>query len=262
MRSALRRFAARRRHRRVIRSLAGPRLLRAFADEHPSAVFLEVGSNDGEQHDHLRPYILSLPWRGVMVEPVPYVFERLRRNYGELEDRIALENVAVGERDGTLPFWYLRPPAHDERESLPDWYDGVGSFSRETILDHADAIPDLEERLVCAQVPSLTFDSLCKRHGLTELNLLLMDTEGWDWEILKDVDLDVYRPEILVYEHYHLAPSDRMAARRRLEDAGYATMEEGFDTFCLGPYVSARLRTTWERLRPGVSGVYADQDRR
>jgi FkbM family methyltransferase len=86
--------------------MAGPRLIAAFADAFPDALFVEVGSNDGRKHDHLRAHIEERGWRGVMVEPVPYVFERLRRNYGD-NGRVRLENVAVAGHDGRMPFWHL-----------------------------------------------------------------------------------------------------------------------------------------------------------
>jgi FkbM family methyltransferase len=111
--------------RRFERRLALPRLLRAFADVHPEAVFVEIGSNDGEQHDHLRPFILSRRWSGVMVEPVPYVFERLQRNYAGI-DRVRLENAAIATQDGHLPFFHLVDATPEERAQLPDWYDGIG----------------------------------------------------------------------------------------------------------------------------------------
>ena len=41
-----------------------------------------------------------------MVEPVPYVFERLRDTYGDNE-RIALENAAVGVRDELATIYHL-----------------------------------------------------------------------------------------------------------------------------------------------------------
>jgi hypothetical protein len=65
---------ARARHRRLLARLAGPRLLAAFADAYPEAAFVEIGSNDGEQHDHLRRHIREHRWRGLMVEPVPYFY--------------------------------------------------------------------------------------------------------------------------------------------------------------------------------------------
>lgn len=244
------------RYRRMLRNLAGPRLLSEFSRAYPEAFFIEVGSNDGEQHDHLRPFILASAWRGVMVEPVPYVFERLRRAYGANE-RIALENSAIGERDGTLPFFHVRDASADERERLPDWYDGIGSFSRESLLAHADEIPDIEQRIVRAEVETLTFESLCRRHGVDEVDLLVIDTEGYDWRILSSIDLGSLRPRLIVYEHFHLSPSDRSAAAAHLRAHGYETMEEGFDTFCLDTSRVDAVTGIWRRLRPAVAGVAA-----
>jgi len=245
-------------HRRFQRRLAAPRLLRAFADAYPAAFFVEIGANDGEQHDHLRPFVLHRAWRGIMVEPVPHVFERLRRNYGTL-DRVSLENVAIAERDGRLPFFYPAPPATGELARLPDWYDGIGSLSREAVVAHARHIPDIEARVVRVEVECLTYATLCRRHGVARVDLLVIDTEGHDWEILRSLDLSGERPRLIAYEHFHLSAEDRAAARAHLERAGYETLEEGFDTFCLEPGDDALTRA-FRRLRPGVPGVSAEDE--
>ena len=242
------------RYRLLLRRMAGPRVVRAFAKVHPRASFVEVGANDGKQHDHLRPMILSRPWTGIMVEPVPYVFERLQRNYGHL-DRLALANVAIADRDGRLPFFHLAPAGEEERARLPDWYDALGSFSRDAVLGHAKHIPDVERRLVETEVPCLTFTSLCERHGVNRVDLVLIDTEGYDWEVLRSIDLGTYRPRLIVYEHFHLSPVDRAASLAHLRDEGYETLEEGFDTFCLDARIDDGLTRRWRRLRPAVPGI-------
>jgi FkbM family methyltransferase len=248
------------RHRRLQRRLAAPRLITAFADRHPDASFVEIGSNDGVQHDHLRPFILERGWRGVMVEPVPYVFERLRENYGSV-GRVELENAAIADRDGPLPFYYLRPPAHGESDALPSWYDGIGSFSREVVMSHADHIPDIESRIVRADVPTMTFESLCAKHGLASVDLLLIDAEGYDHRIIRSIDLAARHPTLLAYEHYHLDPAERRECASWIRDRGYETMEEGFDTWCLDPGVDDELAAVWRGLRPAVPGVSASDER-
>jgi hypothetical protein len=110
------------RAQRLQARLAGPKLIREFAAAFPAAMFVEIGANDGEQHDHLRPMILARRWRGIMVEPVPYVFERLRTNYGGL-DRVVLENVAVADEDGSRRFYHLAASADRVGEGLPQWYE-------------------------------------------------------------------------------------------------------------------------------------------
>ena len=259
-RVSLRERWAKLRYRRLLARMAGPRLLRAFADAHPDAFFIEIGANDGSAHDQLRPIIRTRPWRGIMVEPVPYVFARLQANYGDL-DRVALANVAISDRDGRMPFWHLEEAGPDDSAQLPDWYDELGSFSRETILGHGDQIPDIERRLRCTEVPTMTFDTLCETHGVADVDLVLVDTEGHDWEILRRIDLARYAPRLLVYEHYHLGAADRAAALEHLAAHGYETLEEHFDTFALDTRPSDALTRTWRGLRPAIPATSAHEER-
>ena len=97
---------------------------------------------------------------------------------------MALENAAIADRDGQLPFYHLREAEDHVAAGLPRWYDGIGSFSKEAVLNHASLVPDLEDRLTCVKVPCLTFESLCRKHGVDRVDLLLVDTEGYDHEIL------------------------------------------------------------------------------
>ena len=239
------------------RERAGARLLRALAAEEPDAFFIEIGANDAEQHDHLHPIIFASRWRGLLVEPVPYVFERLNRNLGG-DPRFALENAAVADRDGTLPFYHL---AHaGEGDDVPPWYDGLGSFSQETILSHADKIPNIADRLVTTEVPCLTFESLCRKHHVEQLDVLLIDAEGYDWEIVRRLDLEARHPRLIVYEHYHLPATLRAQARTHLEARGYWSMEEGFDTWCLSARASGGLRSVWDDLEPVDPPFSADHN--
>jgi FkbM family methyltransferase len=240
--------------------LVGPKLLGQLAEIHPSARFVEVGAHDGTWNDQLRSFIVTRAWTGVMVEPVPYLFERLRRNYGAL-DRVALENAAISDADGHRPFYQLAPVDDPEREGLPSWYDAIGSLSRENVVGHRDLIPDVERRIVRTEVTCMTFESLCRKHGLSELELLMVDTEGHDWTILQGVDFEAHRPRLVVYEHLHLPPAERAKCRAHLQQQGYETREEWFDTWCLHSGAGKRLHRKWRRLPWRVPGVSAHEPR-
>src|SRR3954447_3434406 len=100
---------------------AGSQILEAFAEAYPRAVFIEVGANDGVKQDHLRSFITASEWRGGMVEPLPWVFERLRSNYRG-RNGLTFENAAIAASDGPVPFYYVPPDG--------DWQDLIGSLSR------------------------------------------------------------------------------------------------------------------------------------
>src|SRR5436305_1438250 len=63
----------------------------AFARAYPRAFVVQVGAHDGSIVDPLRAELVRRPWSGILVEPVPYVFARLRASYGR-NSRLALEN--------------------------------------------------------------------------------------------------------------------------------------------------------------------------
>jgi hypothetical protein len=84
---------------------------------------------------------------------------------------------------------------------------------------------------------------------------VVIDAEGYDWELIRSIDLARWSPEVLVYEHFHLSPTDRAEAAASIGRSGYNTLEEGFDTFCLARDAAPRLRRLWKRLRPGVPGL-------
>lgn len=225
-------------------------LLGALADARPGACFIQIGANDAAHNDPLRPYVESHRWRGVLVEPVPYVFERLRNRYGE-NPRIALVNAAVATEDGEMPFYYL--PQSDD-PSLPEWYDQIGSFVRENVLHpyHQEQIPGLAERIVCAPVRCLTFASLWRAHPLPRLDLVHIDAEGYDDQILAQIDLAQLRPTMILYEHKHLDQVRRRAVRERLAGAGYRWLDLGDDALAVGPGAPLLVRLAVWRHRAVV----------
>lgn len=201
-----------------------------FGAAHPEATFVQIGANDGVARDPLRMQVERRRWRGIMVEPVPYVFKRLQERYGD-HPRVQLEMSAIAEQSGVLPFYHLREAR--EGEEVWQWYHALGSFKREVVLSHEGLIPDIEDRLTETAVPCTSFSSLCERHGLTHIDLLQMDTEGYDYQILRSIDLSIWRPRLIIYEHHHLAPDERRAARELLTTQGYLTFEHGLDTAAL-----------------------------
>ena len=202
-----------------------------FARAYPDAFFVQVGANDGVYRDPLRDEIRARRWRGIMVEPLPSSFERLRANYGG-NSRIVLENAAIADEDGHRELYYLRETSSEVR-SMPVWYDKLGTLHRDVIVKHRPAIPDFDQRLTTAEVPCLTFESLCRKHGVRTVDLVQVDTEGHDFEIVKLIDLDALRPKLLMYEHLHFDDATRTACSEHLRRHGYEEISDVVNTICL-----------------------------
>jgi FkbM family methyltransferase len=207
------------------------RVVFALAQALPDATFVQVGAHDGTQLDPLREAILGSRWRGVMVEPVPYVFDRLALRYGD-HPRLSLENVAIADADGTRPFHLLRQADHDDEE-VWRWYDALGSFRREVVLSHAHLVPDIAERIETIEVPCVTFATLCERNGLDHVDVVQIDTEGYDRQVLELIDVPRLRPRLVLYEHLHLDRADRDGAEDLMTGHGFRLVSDGMDTLAV-----------------------------
>jgi FkbM family methyltransferase len=198
-------------------------------------------------HDQLAPYEAANEWSGILVEPLPGPFERLRRTHAAHDDRLTLVNAAIAEGNGSRTVYY---PYRVRDGEVIDRLDTLASLSRE-MAERTGAvfIPDGERAIAEEEVDAVSFASLVREHSLERLDLLAIDTEGHDHEVLMQVDLEGLRPRLLVYEHLLLTPEDRERCRDLVEGLGYETLAEQKDTWCLDPRDDA-LTQTFRRLKP------------
>src|SRR4051812_4556021 len=81
-------------------------VLRALARAKDSATFLQIGAHDGKTDDHLYALVTKHRWKGILVEPTDYLFERLKENYRGVSG-VAFDNRAISTSTGRRPFYSL-----------------------------------------------------------------------------------------------------------------------------------------------------------
>ncbi len=192
-------------------------------------IIVQIGSNDGKLGDPLFHLIQkNKNWEVIFVEPVPYLFDRLKSNYG-IDSRFKFENVAIN--DGSKQIFYsVKEEANIHIPNLPNWYNQLNSFDKENILKHLNGVlePFIEETLI----NGLTLEDLFKNNKVETLDLLHIDTEGYDWKILSQLDLDRYCPSIILFEYKHLAKSEKNESINFLKPK-YSIFKLGGDLICL-----------------------------
>lgn len=176
---------------------------------------LQVGANDGVSHDPIHHYITKYGWQGLLLEPLPDIFEKLQRNYRS-RDGITLRNAALADKDGAMTFYRIKPGPE-----VPEFCQLLGSFSRDTILWHKHIFPAIESHIVEQSVEALSFDSLVEQHGIGKIDVILIDTEGYDYEVLKQIDFRRFRPSLVICEKVHLSDDAKKASVELLGKAGY-----------------------------------------
>lgn len=189
--------------------------------------FLQIGANDGVSADPLHESVLQYALPGLLVEPLPDLFERLRANYAN-QPSVAFECCAIGRSDGEATIYRVRADAR-----LPPWLQLIASFNRDHLLAVGSEVPDLERYVESVEVPCLTLPTLLSKHGIQNLTLLQVDTEGFDCEIVRMALEAGLRPPIINYESCHVSRKDRADCKEQLMAAGYGFIDIGGDTLAV-----------------------------
>lgn len=194
--------------------------------------FIEIGAHDGLHYDPIRPYVKQHHWRGILIEPQPKIFARLVENYKD-EPQLLFENAAIAAQDGTFCLYTF-----EESPDLPDHATMLASFNRAALEHNAHGYQaPIQETIV----PAISTGSLFSKHNITQVDLLQIDTEGYDWEILKMFDFAKYLPAIVHFESAGLDADETADCFKLLEGHGYRILTLGIDTIAYQQEVDAEF---------------------
>ncbi|HLK28180.1 MAG TPA: FkbM family methyltransferase [Puia sp.] len=156
--------------------------------------FIQIGANDGAKNDPIHEYIKKYKWIGILVEPLPEFFKRLQENY-KGQDQLTFENVGIGDKDGELNFYFM-PPEYNE----PDWLQQIGTFDRHSIEFNLNAYPQLISKIATEKKPLMSWKTLLEKNKVQKIDLLLIDAEGFEYVILKQMDDYPVKPSYVFFE--------------------------------------------------------------
>lgn len=179
---------------------------------------LQIGAFDGVTDDDLREVIQNYPVRGVLVEPQPAVYARLQENYRD-HSQLTLVNAAVDRQSGSREF-----------HTTATQYSSCASFDRDHLRKHGVRDRDIKSQ----QVECLTVPELLDRCGMDGVDLIQIDAEGYDYEIIKSIDLDQLSPAIIRFEFAHFSKRDLDECLQMLASRGYRFLVENKDVIAIG----------------------------
>lgn len=211
-----------------------------YSKKHKPVVFLQVGANDGFVYDPLHKFIKRDNWEGIMLEPQPEVFNEFLIKLHSKRPEIIPVNAALDEIDGTKPLYRLAI-------SMERWATGLSSFNKEVLLKKIKdgsiqkhiqregvLLPDNDEDIITAhEVATISPETLLKKFKKRDFDLLAIDTEGFDYEILKMLDLNRVFPEVILYEEVNFDEKTAGDCRAYLEKHGYSCRTIGKDVLAI-----------------------------
>lgn len=199
-----------------------------YAETDKPFYFVQVGANDGISHDILFDFVAYRPFAiGIVIEPIKDYFDDLTHNYRSFPSIIPV-NLALHPHLQEVTLHRL----DKTKESLvPTWAKGIASLNPQHHLK--SRIPT--EYIVKETVKADTFMNVYKRYcaAFETLDLIQIDTEGFDSQILRMIDFKQVKPAIVKFESIHLHKWDWLLTYLRLNRMGYTIFTQGGDVIAI-----------------------------
>ncbi|MFQ3212559.1 MAG: FkbM family methyltransferase [Marivirga sp.] len=189
---------------------------------------VQVGANDGINHDPIHKFVKRDGWKGVLIEPQPDVFRYqlfplYMRNKG-----IYMENIAISNEIALMDMYKIS--FSNER-----WATGLTTFHKPTLQEKVDrgdvdiiaerkgirTPKDKADYINQVKVEAKTFDFIRAKYQITDVDVLQIDVEGFDFEVVKLYDLSTHKPKVIVFESGHLNDADYAAAEHYFKTNDY-----------------------------------------
>jgi FkbM family methyltransferase len=189
--------------------------------------FLQIGAHDGQYADPLNLAVNMTALRGVLVEPHPTYFKKLKGTYRAI-DGLTFVNAGVSEGEGELTLYTFDA----EDPLIPAWLHGSSSFSRAEVASRAQRVPGAEAHIREIPVPLVSVATLigsCKKTP----DIIVLDAEGFDAMILRQFDFASLAPLMVIYESEAMSPQDAQDIETMFKPASYRILRLGQDTVAI-----------------------------
>ena len=200
------------------------KVLHHFGKNNENGTVVQIGASDGYTSDDTTYILSSYPWKVVLVEPIPKLYEELKENTKNRENYF-YEQCAITENDGEVEMLTI-PSEIILNEEIHPGYKGMSCVfsSKHNNLGNSKYERDIEIREKYGtqiKVPSMTLSSLMNKHNLDSIDVFLCDAEGYDYDIFKQIDLNTHKPKFIRLEHMNLSEEDKKELIDKLTNFGY-----------------------------------------
>lgn len=147
-----------------------------FQQKH-NGFFIELGANDGLTQSNTAMLEFMRGWKGILVEPSPSAYKLCKVN-----------------RPGSITLNYACVSNEYTDKSVKGDFNGK-------LMSSVDGLRLQSEKTI--DVAAITLESILDKYAAYKnINFLSLDTEGYELNILKGLNLDKYRPQYMLIEIY------------------------------------------------------------
>jgi FkbM family methyltransferase len=185
---------------------------------------IHVGANIGDCYHESEALSLfnnvSVNDNCIFIEPVPYLFKQLKENYNNKysDNNFTFINKAVSDTTGKAEMTIASED--NDFTNLDKWsFAFIGSLDPQHMPKHVEKT-GVELELDTITVPTITLNDLVKESGMTIVDILIIDAEGYDYRILMDYDF-IIKPKKLIFEHCYMTEGSLAILLFNLQLMGY-----------------------------------------
>jgi len=158
---------------------------------------IQIGANDGKSDDFLRTSI-NIDTNLLLVEPIKSAFEQLKKNYSDFKN-VRFVNKAIDIKSGKKDIFSVNPKYYDfykKKYQTEDvsWLTVLASFHKNHLEYHGIKSSHIQS----TQIDCINFKKLIDQYNFDRLDLLVVDTEGYD-EILITMKEDKKKYFYIIY---------------------------------------------------------------
>lgn len=207
--------------------ISSKRVLELNFPKYSDFTFIQVGANDGISFDFLYDFVTTRNSKGLVIEPIKEYYDELLANYKNFPE-IKKVNKAVHPTEKSV---VLNRISALSFHKYPDWVKGIASIDSEHhkrtgIIDTNDIVQEVVNADSLMNIINENFNNV-------EINYFQVDTEGFDYEVIKMLDFNQIRPDIIKYEYVNLKEEEQKVLKNLLKTNGYSVFNEFSDTIAV-----------------------------
>lgn len=152
--------------------------------------FVDVGAHDGVTINNTLFFEKNDGWRGINIEPLAHIFEKLKLNRPECINI----NAAVDTLDGYAEF--------SNNTGRCEMLSGLKKYYNDLHIDRINR----ENKQYHGSVETITvktrsLESIFSEHNVKHINYLSIDTEGAEFAVIKSINFDKVFIDVIGFEN-------------------------------------------------------------
>ena len=166
------------------------------------------------------------PEKVLLVEPVPHNVASIKKNLIHLGN-VIIEQVAISNINEIKNFYFVKEKSIHKLKK--HWSSGIGSFNKQHIFDHKSKRFKIEEEdIEEVSINAIRFKDLVGKYQIKQIDKLLIDVEGSEYEILDDINFNSLDIKKILFEYKHFDGYKKTGKKleeilKKLDDNGYKT---------------------------------------